>query len=806
MFRCLICLLTLNVLGLGTAVRAKGAPADQPVDFDRDVRPILFSRCVGCHGAGEAEAGLRLDSSKAAKAKLESGSTAVVARRPEESELLRRVASADPDNRMPPEGEPLTSAEIDALRRWIAAGAGWPVHWAYQPLDRPQPPSDLSPASTQWVQSPIDAFIAQKLAEHQLAPSPPADRRTLLRRVYFDLLGLPPTPEAFDAFLHDDAPDAYERVVDSLLASPRYGERWARHWMDLVHFAETHGHDQDRPREHAWPYRDYLIRSLNADKPYAQFVREQIAGDALYDDDPWATVATGFLAAGPWDESSLRDIQADSLDRQIGHYLDRDDIVTTTFSTFVSTTVHCARCHDHKFDPVTQREYYNLQAVFAGTDKADRRYDPDPQIASRRRQLTDSLMELARQRGRADPALLHTDRQVPLEAEGIPPAVAAVLAIAPQQRTDAQRAELAAFVTEQQLQRRLASLPPEQRVYCGTSRFTPDGSFKPAAVPRPVHVLHRGEISKPLDEAEPGALTLLPELSADLDLPQPADDAARRAALATWLADERNVLTWRSIANRLWQYHIGRGIVDTPSDFGRMGHPPSHPELLDWLAVELRDGGGSLKSLHRRIVTSAAYRQASRYDSPFAEQDADNRFLWRMNRRRLEAESIRDATLQLSGCLDLTMGGPSVKQFVQTPGVHVTPVIDYTGFDVDAAANYRRSVYRFLFRTLPDPFMEALDCPDASQLAPQRNESVTALQALSLLNDKLMIRLSEHVAQRAASSGDGLPSQIAAAYRLILCRLPSNEEEAAVSQYAAEHGLANTCRFLLNTNEFIFVD
>ncbi len=960
------------------------------VRFDRDVRPVLV-RCVVCHGPGKQRAGLRLDSRPAATGDLDSGNHAIVPGKPDESELLRRVASADPSTRMPPRGEALSPAQVETLRRWIAAGADWPEHWAYRPLTPPPVPTIRNPQSA--IRNPVDCFVLAKLAEHNLSPAPPADKRTLLRRVFFDLIGLPPTPAEVDAFLADESPDAYEKVVDRLLSSPHHGERWARHWMDVVHYAETHGHDQDRPREHAWPYRDYLVRSFNDDKPYGRFVQEQVAGDVLFPDDPWATVATGFLATGPWDESSLRDIREDAIDREVARYLDRDDIVTTVMATFTSTTVHCARCHDHKFDPVSQAEYYSLQAVFAATDKADRPYDPDPRTAARRRQLAEQKAKLAKQRQEADPALLdpalqaevaawekklskagswvvlepaefrsangatltrqpdgsllsggkkpvtdvttvvaHTDlrrvtavklevltddslphkgpgrqdngnlhlnefkataapRGKPAQARplawrsaradfdqqgwtsahaidnnagsawGIYPEVgkphhavfvlrepvshdggttltfaleqthgeghligrlrlsvtaadpaavaptaplAAVLSVSPEKRTPQQRAELAAVYLEQKIDRELGSLPPERIVYCGTPAFKPDGTFRPAGKPRPVHLLKRGDINSPGAIARPGTLSCVPGLEPQFK--QADDEGARRAALARWLSDPRNGLVWRSIANRVWQYHFGRGLVDTPNDFGHMGSLPTHPELLDWLAAELRDNGGSLKRLHRLLVTSSTYRQSSQHDAAFATADADNRYLWRMSRQRLDAEAIRDAVLRVSGKLDAKLGGPSVRQFIQTPGIHVTPNVDYLHFNVDDPANYRRSVYRFVFRTLPDPFMESLDCPDGSQLTPVRSASVTALQALSMLNDKFMVRQSEHVAERVARSASGIEGQVAEAYRLILARAPTEKERKAVGAYAAKHGLANACRVLLNSNEFVFVD
>jgi hypothetical protein len=769
--------------------------------------------------------------------------------------------------------------------------------------------------------------------------------------------------------------------------------------MDVAHYAETHGHDQDRPRPHAWPYRDYLIRSFNSDKPYARFVQEQLAGDVLFPGDPDAVVAMGFLATGPWDESSLRDIREDTIDREIARYLDRDDMVTTALSTFVSTTAHCARCHDHKFDPIPQKDYYALQAVFAGVDKAERTYDADPKLAAKRKQLADEKARLRALRGTADPSLLaagvqaevaawekkvaaaalrwtvldpatmksangatltklpdlsvlsggkrpetdvtslsaHTDlegitgvrvevltddslphkgpgrqdngnlhlnefqvraapksninesKQVILKnpaadfdqdgwtvamaidgnpktawgiypkvgqphravfeferpvgfregttfifvfeqthggghligrvrvsvttapqpltaAEALPESLAAVLAVPADKRTDKQRAELALHVLERKLDRDTAALPPPQVVYAAASDFKPDGSFKPAGKPRPVHVLKRGDVKRPGEEAKPGALACVPGLEARFRLADPDDEGSRRAALARWTTDPKNVLTWRSVVNRVWHYYFGRGIVDTPNDFGRMGSRPTHPELLDWLAADFREHGGSLKRLHRLIVTSAAYRQSSRHEPRFAEIDGDNRYLWRMNRARLDAEEMRDAVLLAAGRLDRTMGGPSVKQFNMSPGVHVTPNVDYQGFDVDRPETNRRAVYRFVFRTLPDPFLEALDCPDGSQLAPARTVSVTAPQALALLNDKFMVRMSEHLAARAARAGPDLPAQVGAVYRFALGREPTAKEGALLTEYAKKHGLANLCRVVLNCNEFVFVN
>ncbi len=527
-----------------------------------------------------------------------------------------------------------------------------------------------------WARTPIDHFILAKLAEKGLRPSREASRRTLIRRLTFDLIGLPPTPEEVAKFLDDPAPDAYERLVDRLLASPHYGERWARHWMDAVHFAETHGHDQDRVRPNAWPYRDYLIAAFNHDTPYPRFVQEQVAADVLFPDEPGLVVALGMIAAGPWDESSLRDIRDDSIDRQVGYYIDRDDMVSNVMLTFVSATVHCARCHDHKFDPITQEDYYSIQAVFAGVDKAERGYDADRAVARLRQTLTSELKQ----------------------SQGRDPTLAAWLGA------------------------ELSSLPPQQLVFAAASEFAPDQRHVSPGGPRPVHVLRRGDIHQPGAPAVPGTLSCVADLPSRFPAATGRDESARRAALAQWLTNATNPLTWRSIVNRVWHDHFDRGIVATPNDFGRMGDIPSHPELLDWLAATVRDSGGSLKLLHRLIVTSAVYRQETRNDSSAAAVDADDRLLWRQHRRRLDAESVHDAILRVAGHLDTTMGGPSVQQFTLSPGVHVTPVVDYSRYDWDSPGASRRSVYRFLFRTLPDPFFDALDAADASQLTAVRNE------------------------------------------------------------------------------------
>jgi hypothetical protein len=720
------------------------AETPRKINFIRDVQPIFQRHCYQCHGPEKQKSEFRLDVRDVALKGGELYAPNITPGKPDESTLLEFV-SGKGDLDMPPEGPRLSPNEIATLRGWIDQGAPWPDEvagavtdkndwWAWKPLVTPAVPGVDQISPTPRIANPMDNFIVAKLHANGLRQSPPADRRTLIRRVSFDLIGLPPSSDEIEAFVADDDPQSYYRLVDRLLGSPRYGERWARHWMDAAHFAETHGHDQDRIREHAWPYRDYLIASLNADKSYGRFIQEQVAGDVLFPGDAQATIALGFLAAGPWDESSLRDIQEDTVDRQIARYLDRDDMIATVMNNVASVTVQCARCHDHKFDPISQSDYYALQAVFAGVERAN--------------------------------------RTVPGTADGQP-----------------------------------------SLVYAVASNFEPDGGHKPPPGPRPIHILYRGDIGQPLEPAAPGALSCVAELSPRFDIPDSADESQRRVALARWLTDSRNPLTWRSIVNRVWHYHFGAGLVTTLNDFGHMGGAPSNPELVDWLAMQFREDGQSLKQLHRLIVTSETYRQSSRVsslDTGYAAQaaalDAENRLLWRMNRTRLDSEAIHDAVLAASGRLNLRMGGPSDRQFALSPGIHVTPNIDYKAFDLDSDAARRRSVYRFLFRTLPDPLMDALDCPSGDQITPSRINSVTVQQALALWNSAFVLRNAEHLAKRLILEADGLDNQIALAVELTFNRPPSAKERVRLSAYAIKHGLANLCRLLLNANEFVFVD
>jgi mono/diheme cytochrome c family protein len=981
-----IALLLVTILAAPVAGADLPPAADRPIDFDRDVRPLFVKHCYACHGPEKQKAGLRLDR-KADALKGGDDGAVIVAGKGADSPLVKFTAGLEADRVMPPKGERLTAEQIGVLRAWVDQGAKWPDAaeaedprdwWSFRPLAKPLPPK-LSPEDEARARNPVDRFILAKLREKGLAPSPEADRRALIRRLYFDLIGLPPAPEDVAAFVQDPAPDAYERLVDRLLASPHYGERWARHWLDVVHYGDTHGYDKDQPRPNAWPYRDYVIRSFNADKPYSRFVQEQVAGDALFPDTADGMTALGFIAAGPWDLIGHAEVPETKIDGKIARHLDRDDMVANTINTFVGLTIQCAQCHNHKFDPIRQEDYYRLQAVFAALDRADRPYHTDAASAKRYRMLSDRRSELrTRQRAldekvkaAAGRALVELDEkiaatgqpatkpefgyhsglsakqdvtkwvQVDLGASsaldrivlwgchddfnnigagfgfpvrfkievsddaafaanvtvisdrstadvpnpGVAPQVfpakgakgryvrVTATKLAPRQNdfnfalaeleafdaadknvaagaavtaldsieapvrwrksnlTDGyapgrgaagdlaklrtEREELIARVTDAatvgaiadittaltKVEAELAKVPPTGVVYAGTvyngGSATFRGTGPDGGRPRPIFVLKRGDVKSPLQEVGPGTVNVLRNLPGSFDLSPQAPEGDRRAALARWLTDPKNPLTWRSIVNRVWQYHFGRGIVATPNDLGKMGQLPSHPELLDWLAAEFRDGGQSLKALHRLLVTSAAYRQVSVGDERFDKLDAGNVYLWRMSRRKLEAESVRDAALAVAGKLDRRLYGPAFRDFVMTHPEH-SPHYEYELYDPDNPQSHRRSVYRFLVRSKPQPFMTVLDCADPSMQVEKRTETLSPLQALALFNNGFMLAMAKHLAERAGS--------VETAFRLALARAPTADERRALEGYAKEHGLANACRVILNLNEFVFVD
>ena len=972
------------------------------ISLERDIRPIFASRCVACHGANKQKGELRLDTKSLALRGGESGPV-IVPGKSGESLLWRRVSSTNDDERMPPNGKPLTTEQLAALKAWIDAGAVWPEsdadraasndkrreHWAWQPIKRVTPPSNGHP---------IDAFLKTKLNANGLTMSPEADRRTLIRRLTFDLLGLPPTPDEVEAFASDRDPRAYDKLVDRLLDSPHYGERWARHWLDIAHYADTHGFERDQRRDNAWRYRDWVIRSLNADQPYDDFLRDQLAGDVLRPDDPEAVIATGFLAAGPWDFVGQAETPSPVLKR-LARADDLDDVLTQVMTAACGVTINCARCHDHKLDPISQREYYGLSAVFAGVKRGEREVSAaevrdlaarkqalnaelqqirieqarlsgrhfdladivgggdglgtgklgdgidlitgKPQTAKRAflegakpnvfarstvkfvdgvvipdlspegTQITSTglkVMKPPRTSGQAWDAIrfgpvnshfstkldgvdyaadghtllsLHANAAITfdlaaLREAGAPaemkftatagyfgqtpkngasyfvyvdgelkanqknigrddgglavdvmlPAAARFLtlmstdggngighdqicfadpwlaAAQPPPMSDADKTELTRLQQRRtELEKELAAFPAPTKVYAVITETPP-----------PVKLLKRGDPEQPAEEVSPTSLSCVSGLKPELGTSQ-SSDGDRRQALADWVTSPTNPLTRRVIVNRLWHYHFGAGLVETPSDFGLGGGLPSHPELLDWLADELLAQRWSLKAIQRLICTSAAYRQQSNSaavprpsgsgPSRAYAIDANNRLLWRMNPRRLDAESLRDSVLSASGKLNTTMFGPGYRDFEYQE--EYAPVYRY--ITPDSPDLWRRSVYRFAVRTTTHQFLTTLDCPSPANLVPARNTTTTALQSLTLLNNDFMLRQSGYFASRVKEdAGTDPAAQVASAFQLAFGRKPSPAEATAAASLVQGRDLTQLCRMLLNANEFVYID
>jgi hypothetical protein len=608
-------------------------------------------------------------------------------------------------------------------------------HWAFQPVQRPPLPAVRKVG---WCRNELDRFILARLEADQLAPAPEADRRTLIRRLCFDLVGLPPTPKEVEDFLRDSSPSAYEKLVERLLASPRHGERWARHWLDVVRFAESHGFERNQPRPYAWPYRDYVIRAFNEDKPYDQFLREQLAGDGL-----GVGAATAFLVAGPNDQVPSPDPVLTAQQRADEIH----DMVSTTGSALLGVTLGCARCHNHKFDPITQTDYYAVAAVFAGVRHGDRFLPPSTHDI-RWRQVRERELPLSALERMLDPS-------------GARPSWGALLA-----------------------QRKLAAYPV---AYAGCFEL-----------PGPTHRLYRGDPMQPREIVVPGAIAALGKpLEHDCD-----SESSRRLALGRWITDPRNPLTARVMVNRLWHYHFGEGIVSTPSDFGINGARPTHPDLLDWLAAELVAGNWSLKAIHRRIVLSSTYRQSGQTNAHGLAVDAGDRLLWRFPPRRLEAEPLRDAILAVCGNLDRRMEGSGFDLF--EPSTRYVKI--YTAKTQFGPAEWRRMIYQSKPRLQLDSVFGAFDCPDAGQIAPKRTRSTTPLQALNLRNSPFIVRQAQLFADRLEGEAGSEPRrQAELAFRLAFAREAAPEEAQAAATLIQAEGLLVFCRALLNANEFVYV-
>jgi hypothetical protein len=630
-------------------------------------------------------------------------------------------------------------------------------HWSLQPRTRPAVPKPRAAEADRWIRTPIDAFIWEKLARASLRPAPEAYRQTLIRRVTFDLTGLPPTPEEVVAFVRDPAADAYEQLVERLLASPHYGERWGRHWLDVVRYAETEGFEYDRYRPGAWRYRDYVIAAFNEDRPFDRFVLEQVAGDELDANDPACLVAAGFHRLGPIRRNAGNKLVA----------LSRNEVLTEMTdalgSVFLGLTVGCARCHNHKFDAISQKDYYRLQAFLAATQEHDQVLaDAAAQAAwkGQTEKISGKIEDLQKRLKQLGPAGRNNDQATALR---------------------------------KQIKALKRSLPPPLPTISTVRDVARERTI--------IHVLKRGDPANEGERVGPRLLSALlaadaPELAADVDHP--------RLRLARWVTDPANPLTARVWVNRVWQYHFGQGIVRTPNDFGKNGAPPSHPELLDYLANEFIAGGQRLRPLQRMIVLSSTYRQASTAEGP-ARQAPE--LLARFPRRRLEAEEIRDAMLAVAGRLNLKAGGPSV--FLPVDADLVKLLYDPEQWQVtpDAAGHDRRSIYLVAKRNLPLPFFQVFDQPDAQTSCPRREASTHALQALELLNGRFANRMAEALAARLERECPGDRTHLVQrAFWLTAGRPPSMAEEALALQFLERQPLREFALALFNLNAFLYVD
>ena len=815
----LLLLVAWMAVGNDVVVRAEERPPGPVASesagpaFGESIAPLLAAKCVHCHGESLREAELDLSSWSSLMRGGSSGPS-VTAGNAAQSLLFQLVR----DRKMPPDGEPeLREDEIAKIQRWIQAGAigpaeteaasGWATRmqegarfWSFQPIVRPPVP-DLDASTNEEVSTadnrlspglasrehPIDAFLRESLARHALPQAPRADRRTLARRAYLDLVGLPPTPERVEAFVHDTTPDVWPRLIEELLNMPQYGERWGRHWLDVARYADTGGYETDIYYKNAWRYRDYVIKSFNDNKPYDRFVQEQIAGDELWPDNLdlagsyvmpveklqhfEALTGTGFYALGPQIHESNMDARKLAQERLT-------DWVDTTGAAFLGLTLGCARCHDHKFDPISQRDYYALQALFSGSKEVDVPIVHAMGIADFRQHYPMLLaVDEARQayrlfenrtRGRAVTDAEQDERTRLLEA-----IARAVLAVPP---SDAQGVRFDG----------LMEIPT----------VTVLGHEREPLVPA-VRWLARGDLDRPRDEVAPAVPAVFTGNASPADqsfrpaLPPSTAPNRRRAELALWLTRPDHPLTSRVMVNRIWQWHFGRGLVSTPSDFGQMGQRPSHPQLLDWLAAEFIASGWNIKDLHRRIMTSEAYQQASDYGTPrHAEVDPDNRLLWRMNRRRLEGETLWDAIHSVAGTLNPKMGGRPV-----LPPLVAEELTNKSQWVVsaDPAEHTRRGIYILVRRNFRFPLFDLFDAPVNAVSCAGREESTVAPQALWLLNNQTAHDQADAFAARILKeAGPDTTARIQRAWHLALGRPASPQEVLEATRMIAQLSAAGT--------------
>jgi mono/diheme cytochrome c family protein len=768
------------------------ASAAAPVDYLREIKPVFAEHCYRCHGVSQQKAGLRMDTAAFALKGGDNG-PAYTAGKSTESLLIQALNGTHDDiSRMPYKKPPLAEAQIATIARWIDEGAIAPAdeapqsekHWAFVPPVRTPSPAVKQ---TDWPRNDIDRFILARLEQEQINPSPEADRVTLIRRVSFDLIGLPPAPSEVDAFLNDTRADAYERLVDRLLASPHYGERWGRHWLDVARYADSNGYSIDAPRN-IWKYRDWVIDALNRDLPYDQFVIEQLAGDLLPEATQEQKIATGF-------HRNTQINQEGGIDPEqfrIESVLDR---VNTTATAFLGLTVACAQCHDHKFDPISQREYYQLFAFLNNQDEPNLEVGSPEELAKRdayRAKTKDIEAELKRYADSIAPKQSDWEKSLTEEQRGqLKDEVQTALLLLPEQRNEEQKKNAFAAFRDQdegykKLRRKLDRFKKDE------PRITTTMVLKERAKPRESYVFIKGDFTRKGDPVMPGVLRVLHPFSPQTSgatklLPLPGGEGRgegeatsvsqpTRFDLARWIVDPQNPLTARVMVNRVWQQYFGRGLVETENDFGTQGIPPSHPELLDWLAMEFIAQKWSFKAMHRLIVTSATYRQSSRVRTELTTLDPNNKLLARQSRLRLDAEIVRDVGLSASGLLNPKIGGPSV--FPPQPDGVMTLGQSRREWKPDEGENrFRRGMYTFFWRATPHPALMVFDSADGFSACTRRPRSNTPLQALTLLNDQAFVEFAQALAARILKLESRPDSErVEQAFRFCLGRKPTQGE------------------------------
>lgn len=805
--RAICCFIVAVNMLAGTGSNVLRAQSD-PVDFATEIKPILASRCFACHGPDKAKGDLNLGSEESVfESSRSAGGLAVTPGQPEQSVLFQRITADSLLFRMPPKGDPLPPEEIALIKRWIEQGGEWEVHWGFRKPEQVDPPAVENES---WIRNPIDRFILARLEGAGLEPAPPANRQTLIRRVYYDLIGLPPTPEQVERFVNNKDPLAYRKLVDRLLASPHYGEKWARHWLDVVRYAETNSFERDDAKPNAWRYRDYVIESFNEDKPYDRFIIEQLAGDELPNPTPESIIATGYYRIGIWDDEPADPLQA--------RFEELDDIVSTTGQAFLGLTIGCARCHDHKIDPIPQTDYYGMVAFFheltpygtRGDVVTNSQTDISPPalrkqyatLNSRLRQLEESMRSIEQQGIVKMPAPLQRKTEGPERDD--------VLRNHLQDHLDADDWTKYVDLKErhQQVAQQLTSLP-ERKMALSVAKCLPE--------PPVTHVLMRGNAHSPAKVVQPH----FPELfeAETPDFPEPvagSHSSGQRLVFAKWIASPENRLTSRVMVNRIWQHHFGRGIVPSPNNFGQLGFPPTHPKLLDWLSYAFIERGWHIKPMHRMMLLSATYRMSSEGNEKALARDPNNNLFWRFNMRRLTAEEIRDSVLAVGHSLNETMGGhwfyPKLSKDVfarqSRPG---------DGWEKSTPAQRnRRSIYAHVKRSLPVPILAVFDFPDTSGSCEARFTTTQPAQALTMLNGGFLNSQAKVFAARVRQEVDSPSQRVERALELAMCR-PARDEEITqglelMKTLRQKHDIDQHrafelyCLVALNVNAFVYLD